>query len=132
MKVYGAAFVSLQTLSGTRREKSLAEALERSTERLVLVEGDPGAGKSVALRHVAYHLAVERIEELTDFDSTSSGLRNLKDTEQEGTDVDREAIREFVLDQMARINDRFVDEFLDLHFFDEESRKASGCSFLTV
>lgn len=43
--------------SGIRRESSLATALQKSTERLVLVQGEPGSGKSVALRHVAYQLA---------------------------------------------------------------------------
>ncbi|WP_420644587.1 hypothetical protein [Candidatus Leptofilum sp.] len=42
---------------GLRREKSLSKAIESSTERLILVEGDPGSGKSVALRHVAVSMA---------------------------------------------------------------------------
>ena len=42
---------------GLRREKSLSRALERSNERLILLEGEPGSGKSVALRHVAQNLA---------------------------------------------------------------------------
>lgn len=43
----------LRPAGGVRREPSLTRALERSVERLILLEGDPGSGKSVALRHVA-------------------------------------------------------------------------------
>jgi hypothetical protein len=46
-----------RTRSGLRREKSLTRALEQTKERLVLLQGDPGAGKSVALRHVAQRMA---------------------------------------------------------------------------
>ena len=47
------------TKRGLRREKSLSKALELSKERLILVEGDPGSGKSLALRHVAVrHVSV--------------------------------------------------------------------------
>jgi hypothetical protein len=35
-----------------RRESSLSKALESSQERLILLEGSPGSGKSVALRHL--------------------------------------------------------------------------------
>ncbi|WP_143466644.1 hypothetical protein [Lentzea kentuckyensis] len=36
-----------------RRVGSLSKALRTSTERLILLEGHPGSGKSIALRHVA-------------------------------------------------------------------------------
>ncbi|HEY4640540.1 MAG TPA: hypothetical protein VII75_04295 [Thermoanaerobaculia bacterium] len=39
------------------RERSLSEALRKSRERLILLEGEPGAGKSVALRHLAITIA---------------------------------------------------------------------------
>ncbi|MEM7034673.1 MAG: hypothetical protein AAF629_34355, partial [Chloroflexota bacterium] len=42
---------------GLRREKSLSKALEKSAERLILLEGDPGSGKSVALRYVTQLMA---------------------------------------------------------------------------
>ncbi len=46
-----------QSRSGLSREKSLSKALETSQERLILVEGEPGSGKSVALRHMAQSMA---------------------------------------------------------------------------
>ena len=48
---------SWQPSTGIRRERSLSVALERRLERLILVEGDPGVGKSIALRHVAHRMA---------------------------------------------------------------------------
>ena len=40
-----------------RREKSLSRGLARTTDSLIILEGDPGSGKSVALRHLAEQLA---------------------------------------------------------------------------
>jgi hypothetical protein len=44
---------------GLRRERSLLDALKRSSERLIVLQGDPGSGKSVSLRKVAIDLARE-------------------------------------------------------------------------
>lgn len=43
--------------SGLRRVSSLTEALESSDERLILLQGEPGSGKSVALRQVVLNMA---------------------------------------------------------------------------
>ena len=40
-----------------RREKTLTGAITLGLERLILVEGEPGSGKSTALRHVAETMA---------------------------------------------------------------------------
>jgi hypothetical protein len=42
---------------GLRHERSLSAALRYSAERLILLEGEPGSGKSIALRHVCESLA---------------------------------------------------------------------------
>src|SRR5664280_2502554 len=49
----GKGLRSLLHTGGTRRERSLSRALRRSREDLIVLEGQPGTGKSVALRHVA-------------------------------------------------------------------------------
>jgi predicted NACHT family NTPase len=56
-----------RTNSNLRRERSLSKALETSQERLILVEGEPGSGKSIALRHVAETLAVQAKKALSRF-----------------------------------------------------------------
>jgi hypothetical protein len=43
--------------TGLRKETSLINAITNSTERAVQLLGEPGAGKSVALRHLAHQLA---------------------------------------------------------------------------
>jgi hypothetical protein len=39
--------------SKVRRERSLTAALGNARHRFVLLQGDPGSGKTVALRHLA-------------------------------------------------------------------------------
>jgi len=43
--------------SGLRREKSLSFAIMSTSDKIVLLEGAPGSGKSIALRHVAERMA---------------------------------------------------------------------------
>jgi hypothetical protein len=101
---------------GIRRERSLSVALQRSAERLVLVEGDPGAGKSVALRHIALEVAT-RAARSQRLHSVLPVYVNLKSLRRDGaTPIDRALIRSCVVKCMNRINDRFVDEFLNANF----------------
>ncbi|MGK7941966.1 MAG: NACHT domain-containing protein, partial [Crocosphaera sp.] len=101
---------------GLRREKSLSKALEFSTERLILVEGEPGSGKSVALRYVTQKLAKQA--------STSNNIKsviplyiNLKKLERDSEEIDRNLIEAFVRKELNRINDRDIEEFLDKEFY---------------
>jgi hypothetical protein len=98
------------------RAKSLTKALERSNERLILVEGDPGAGKSVSLRHVVHHLTSKAARSRRS-DSVLPIYVNLKEIRRSlGVSIDRNLIKQTVVDSLSRINDRFVDEFLDKNF----------------
>jgi hypothetical protein len=102
--------------TGIRREPSLTRALERSSERLILLEGDPGAGKSVALRHVAQNIA-NRASSARQANSVLPIFVNLKELRCEPDEaVDRDLIRKFIFQSLNRINDRFVDEFLESEF----------------
>jgi len=99
-----------------RREYSLTRAIRRSDERLILVEGDPGSGKSVSLRHVAYELSGRAIGSKR-LDSALPVYVNLKDIKRPANaPIDAALIREAVLSSLTRINDRFIDEFLDREF----------------
>lgn len=43
---------------GVRRERSLTVALRKSSDARILIEGDPGSGKSVALRHLCENILI--------------------------------------------------------------------------
>jgi hypothetical protein len=102
--------------TGIRREPSLTRALERSSERLILLEGDPGSGKSVARRHVAQSIA-SRTSRARQSSPTLPIFVNLKElTCEEDEVVDNGLVRNFILKSLNRINDRFVDEFLEAEF----------------
>ena len=104
------------TRSGLRRENSLSKALQSSEERLILVEGEPGSGKSIALRHVAQAVARRAMKS----PSTKSVIPvyvNLKELERSaGEAVNRELIQAFVLGVLNRVNDRDIEEFLEEEF----------------
>lgn len=97
-----------------RREKSLSRALEHSVEPLIVLEGDPGSGKSVALRHLA--------ERIADKARTSRGISkiplyvNLKEFRPERRPVDSKSVYDFILASINRANDRDVERFLDEEF----------------
>jgi hypothetical protein len=96
---------------GLRREKSLSRALMRSKERLILLRGDPGSGKSVALRFVARKMAREAMESNRS-DSTIPLYINLKDFRRGNREIDGRLIEDFVLENLRRRGDREVDSFL--------------------
>jgi hypothetical protein len=105
-----------QPKSGLRREKSLSKALANSQERFILVEGEPGSGKSVALRHVAQHMAA-RAKKSRSMKSVIPIYVNLKELERPDDGViDRNLIESFILKSLKRINDRDIDTFLDEEF----------------
>jgi len=102
--------------SGLRRESSLSKALRKSSETLILLEGSPGAGKSVALRHLTQKLA----EKASKARSNKSiipiyiNLRGLNKAPEES--IDRQLIHDYINKVLRRVNDRDVDTFLDDEF----------------
>ncbi|MCL4265199.1 MAG: hypothetical protein KJ069_18430 [Anaerolineae bacterium] len=82
-------FLRRRTRTGLRRERSLTKALENSAEQLVLVEGEPGSGKSVALRHVALNMA-RAARESENVDSIVPIYINLKELAREQIDVQQQ------------------------------------------
>ncbi|HSG42058.1 MAG TPA: NACHT domain-containing protein [Anaerolineales bacterium] len=102
--------------SGLRRERSLSKALETSQERLILLEGEPGSGKSVALRHVTQSMA-RRAMKARSSKSTIPIYINLKELKPQKDEViDRNLIQAFVLKSLNRANDRDIEEFLENEF----------------
>ena len=104
------------TRRGLRREETLSKALELSLERLILLEGDPGSGKSIALRHVTEKLA-QRATEDKSMKSIVPLYVNLKRlVRPSGAPINRELIETFVKQELNRIQDRDVEQFLDDEF----------------
>ncbi len=105
-----------KTSSGLRREKSLSKALKQSQERIILVEGDAGSGKSVALRHVALDIAKNAIKSKSPTSLIPIYL-NLKELKREQNQpINRGLVENFILRSLKRINDRDVDKFIDDEF----------------
>jgi hypothetical protein len=98
-----------------RRVRSLSRALTRSDERLVLLEGEPGAGKSIALRHLARTLA-RRATTSRDIRAVIPLYLNLKLLDARPDEVTSETIRAFVLATLTEANSRDVQEVLDSEF----------------
>jgi NACHT domain len=97
--------------SGLRRERSLSRSLARRRDPVILLEGDPGSGKSVALRHVARRLAARAIGSRR-VDSTIPLYVNLKGLHAREGRVDGQLIEEFVLEQLQDGANRDVHRFL--------------------
>ena len=107
-----------------RREHSLSKALETSDEHLVLLEGEPGSGKSVALRHVAETLA-SKAGKSWDRRATIPLYLNLKQLRRgRSAVIDQQLIRAFVLQQLTQVNNRDVERFVEEQF-DEGVRQGT-------
>jgi hypothetical protein len=101
-----------------RRERSLSVALRNSREKLVLLEGEPGSGKSVALHYLTSTMA--RTAAKASSASTVIPLYvDLKSIEREaGREIDAALIGSHVVKTLNRTGDLAITEFLD-----EELRK---------
>jgi hypothetical protein len=99
---------------GKRQVRSLTDALAKSSAGLILVEGNPGSGKSVALRHIALEMSRQ----------AKRGRRgkrvlpvyvNLKDLRADAA-PDVEMIRAYVLQTLKGANDPEINAFVDAEF----------------
>lgn len=109
------AIVRFMRRTSLRQAKSLSKALRSSKDRLIILQGDPGAGKSVALRHVALRMCRSG----TRSPSTRSIIPlyiNLRDWRPDGSNLNGSAVREYILQVLNRPNLRDVTEFLDANF----------------
>jgi hypothetical protein len=101
---------------GVRRERSLSRALKRSAADLIILQGDPGSGKSVALRHLAFAMA-KRAEKSHRLSSVLPVYVNLRDWKvSTGVTVDAAEVRRFVIESLTKINDRDVANYVAEHF----------------
>lgn len=101
---YASAWDSLRRKKsfGLRKERSLIRAINSSTERAMQLVGEPGSGKSVALRHLAKQFA-EQGRKSNDKSATVPLYINLREMENSNIDtVNANSVREFVLDNIRR------------------------------
>lgn len=99
---------------GLRRERSLSVALRRSAESIILVQGEAGSGKSVALRHVALELArrAARSHSLRAPLPIYLNLKELQASAEHHEALDLERLLESTL---ARGATRDTDAYVDAH-----------------
>jgi hypothetical protein len=100
---------------GLRRERSLSRALMVSKDQLILLQGDPGSGKSVALRYVARTLAQKAIGSKR-LDSIIPLYINLKGLQRDGAPVDATLIESYVLSTLRDGAAADVERYLDTEF----------------
>jgi hypothetical protein len=96
------------------RVPSLSHALARSKDKLVLLRGEPGSGKSFALRHLAEKLAQKAIDRPR-VDSELAIYVNLKDWIY-SRPVTPDDVRAFVVSQLVRVDstiEKLVNEQFD-------------------
>lgn len=108
------------------KRQRLSRALESSSARLILLQGEPGSGKSVALRHVALSMARRGTKSRSDVSKLPVYI-NLKLLRPDPTrGVDRNLIEDFVRGQLA--GNRDIDAYLDQEF--DAGMKAGRWVFL--
>ena len=102
--------------TGLKREKSLLKALKNSRERIILLEGEPGSGKSVALKHLALDLLrqAKKVHNNQVLLPVYVNLRGLKRSKEQI--IDRQLIADYVKSSINTSNDPRVKEFLESEF----------------
>jgi len=99
---------------GIRRVPSLINAIQTGNERCMLLVGEPGSGKSIALRHLGRELA-ERGER-GDLKDLAPLYINLKELPQyPGKQIDADFIKDFVINHIRR-GDGDTSDFVKEHW----------------
>lgn len=107
--------------SGLRREPSLIKAIDESSERCLLLMGDPGSGKSVALRHLAMQMAERSLKSSKELAPIPLyvNLREMGSLAADEITVD--AVKRFVIDNMRR-GDADTAEYIKSNWDDFQKR----------
>ncbi|GAA3005357.1 NACHT domain-containing protein [Actinokineospora diospyrosa] len=97
-----------------RRVSALSTTLETSVDKVVALEGEPGSGKTVVLRHLAAKLASRVYRRPSETEPLPLYV-NLEEFTALG-EVNTEDLRAFVLGAVNRGRDREVDRYLEEEF----------------
>ncbi|MFC7532401.1 NACHT domain-containing protein [Actinoplanes sp. GCM10030250] len=112
----------LRRPQSVRRVPSLTDALRTSDERLTVLEGEPGSGKSVALRHLALRMA-EHAGQRPSEDTELPIYVNLKNfVVPPNAPVSSAHVEQFVLDSLSPRPSRDVDRYLLENFETDRER----------
>ncbi|MCK5267387.1 MAG: NACHT domain-containing protein [Spirochaetes bacterium] len=95
-------------------EKNLIQAIMNSKSRAFLVVGDPGAGKTVSLRHLFLEMVQKSSSKHKD--AIVPIYLNLKHLNLEPDDISADKVHEWILEQLRSRQDRTLHEFLDKNF----------------
>jgi len=87
---------------GLRRVPSLMQAIESSSERAILLVGEPGSGKSVALRHLATQMAERAVRSANPRAAIPLYLNLRELSSASPGQLNADFIRRFVLDNIRR------------------------------
>lgn len=109
-----ARFLRRTPLSSLKRVPSLSKALEECEDRIVLLEGEPGSGKSVALRHLTQRMAGNAMRRPSEH-SVIPIYVNLKTFKPAGVPTSDD-VRAFLLASVNAVRDRDIERFLEEEF----------------
>ncbi len=107
-------FLRRTPMNSLKRVQSLSRALEECEDRIVLLEGEPGAGKSVAMRHLTQRMAGRAMRRASEH-SVIPIYVNLKTFTPPGVPT-AEDVRAFVIASINAVRDRDVERFLEEEF----------------
>jgi hypothetical protein len=88
--------------TGLRKEKSLIKAISTSSERAIQLTGEPGSGKSVALRHLASQMATSAKKSKGQHALVPLYINLREIVVLPDTPVTADTIRDFILDNIRR------------------------------
>jgi hypothetical protein len=108
-------FWRLGSATAVRRERSLSRALKRSSEPLIVLEGEPGSGKSIALRTLAL-TRLERAQKSKRVWPVVPLYINLKGLPNKLGAFGHQDVRRFVLQKLTEGCSHEERAFLDRHF----------------
>lgn len=109
-------FLSTKRSENRGYESKLSKALHNPKERLTLLEGAPGSGKTVSLRRVAL-MTAEKTMQSRHARSTIPLYIDLKGLSRKKSEaIDQQLIEKYVLEYLDQANDRDVTVFLEENF----------------